>query len=162
MALIVGLPLEMVHKWWRLFLLYMAGVIAGSLASSIADPKVCWCCSSMLSHWPPLSLIPRCVDVALNCCFAGPPGSLTLRSRCVTVAYRCLRWAACWSARRTAESGRYQTLTEHLNVLYCQLAPIFLSALNNSKEEEGVATWWKYCKPEHRSVNLIVLLLALC
>ncbi|XP_018012178.1 rhomboid-related protein 2 [Hyalella azteca] len=39
MALVVGLPLEAVHKWWRLLLLYLAGVIAGSLASSIADPQ---------------------------------------------------------------------------------------------------------------------------
>uniref|UniRef100_A0A6A7G437 rhomboid protease n=1 Tax=Hirondellea gigas TaxID=1518452 RepID=A0A6A7G437_9CRUS len=38
MACIVGLPLETVHKWWRLTLLYMAGVLAGSLASSITDP----------------------------------------------------------------------------------------------------------------------------
>ena len=39
-ALFVGIPLEMVHKWWRLLLLYVAGVLAGSLAASMFDPKV--------------------------------------------------------------------------------------------------------------------------
>lgn len=38
--LLLGLPLEMVHKWWRVSLLYFAGVIAGSLATSITDPWV--------------------------------------------------------------------------------------------------------------------------
>lgn len=36
--LILGLPLEMVHKWWRVGLVYLLGVIAGSLGSSISDP----------------------------------------------------------------------------------------------------------------------------
>lgn len=39
-ALFVGVPLEMVHRWWRLLLLYVAGVLAGSLAASMFDPKV--------------------------------------------------------------------------------------------------------------------------
>lgn len=34
----LGLPLEMVHKWWRVGIVYIAGVVAGSLASSITDP----------------------------------------------------------------------------------------------------------------------------
>lgn len=38
--LLLGIPLEMVHKWWRVSLLYFAGVIAGSLATSITDPWV--------------------------------------------------------------------------------------------------------------------------
>lgn len=38
--LVLGIPLEMVHKWWRVLLLYFAGVIAGSLATSITDPRV--------------------------------------------------------------------------------------------------------------------------
>ncbi|KAH1018113.1 rhomboid-related protein 2 [Dendroctonus ponderosae] len=38
--LVLGVPLEMVHKWWRVLLLYFAGVIAGSLATSITDPRV--------------------------------------------------------------------------------------------------------------------------
>ncbi|XP_063841418.1 rhomboid-related protein 2-like [Scylla paramamosain] len=38
-ALFVGIPLEMVHKWWRLLILYVAGVLAGSLAASMFDPK---------------------------------------------------------------------------------------------------------------------------
>lgn len=28
----------MVHKWWRVGIVYIAGVVAGSLASSITDP----------------------------------------------------------------------------------------------------------------------------
>lgn len=36
--LFLGIPLEMVHKWWRVGVVYMTGVIAGSLASSISDP----------------------------------------------------------------------------------------------------------------------------
>ncbi|KAL1501692.1 hypothetical protein ABEB36_006974 [Hypothenemus hampei] len=38
--LLLGLPLEMVHRWWRVSLLYFAGVIAGSLATSVTDPWV--------------------------------------------------------------------------------------------------------------------------
>ncbi|KAJ8917334.1 hypothetical protein NQ315_002356 [Exocentrus adspersus] len=36
--LLLGVPLEMVHKWWRVLLVYFAGVAAGSLATSITDP----------------------------------------------------------------------------------------------------------------------------
>ena len=36
--LLLGVPLEMVHKWWRVGIVYIAGVVAGSLASSITDP----------------------------------------------------------------------------------------------------------------------------
>ncbi|KAM7312240.1 rhomboid-related protein 2 [Ixodes scapularis] len=38
--LLLGVPLEMVHKWWRVLLVYIAGVVAGSLGSSVSDPKV--------------------------------------------------------------------------------------------------------------------------
>ena len=38
--LALGIPLEMVHRWWRILLIYFCGVIAGSLATSITDPKV--------------------------------------------------------------------------------------------------------------------------
>lgn len=38
--LALGIPLEMVHHWWRLLIVYMAGVIAGSLGTSVADPNV--------------------------------------------------------------------------------------------------------------------------
>lgn len=38
--LALGLPLEMVHRWWRIMLIYLVGVIAGSLATSISDPDV--------------------------------------------------------------------------------------------------------------------------
>lgn len=38
--ILLGVPLEMVHKWWRVLLIYFAGVLAGSLATSIADPSV--------------------------------------------------------------------------------------------------------------------------
>ena len=38
--LLLGIPLEMVHRWWRLLLVYLTGVVAGSLATSISDPDV--------------------------------------------------------------------------------------------------------------------------
>lgn len=38
---VLGFPLEMVHDWWRVILVYCCGVIAGSLGSSIIDPGVC-------------------------------------------------------------------------------------------------------------------------
>ncbi|CAB3220246.1 unnamed protein product [Arctia plantaginis] len=37
--LFVGFPLEVVHRWWRVMLIYLAGVLAGSLATSITDPS---------------------------------------------------------------------------------------------------------------------------
>ncbi|XP_053207442.1 rhomboid-related protein 2-like [Panonychus citri] len=37
--LLLGIPLEMVHKWWRVGLVYLSGVLAGSLGSSLSDPK---------------------------------------------------------------------------------------------------------------------------
>ncbi|XP_022916756.1 protein rhomboid isoform X1 [Onthophagus taurus] len=39
--LLVGLPLEMVHGSGRVFVIYMAGVLAGSLGTSVFDTKVC-------------------------------------------------------------------------------------------------------------------------
>ena len=36
----LGTPLEMVHRWWRILLIYLSGVLAGSLAVSITDPAV--------------------------------------------------------------------------------------------------------------------------
>ena len=36
--LILGIPLEMVHKWWRVGIVYLSGVVAGSLGASISDP----------------------------------------------------------------------------------------------------------------------------
>ncbi|KAI8441903.1 hypothetical protein MSG28_005581 [Choristoneura fumiferana] len=38
--LFLGVPLEMVHRWWRVSLVYLAGVAAGSLATSLTDPHV--------------------------------------------------------------------------------------------------------------------------
>ncbi|XP_026313453.1 rhomboid-related protein 2 isoform X2 [Hyposmocoma kahamanoa] len=38
--LFLGVPLEMVHRWWRVILVYLAGVAAGSLATSLTDPRV--------------------------------------------------------------------------------------------------------------------------
>ncbi|XP_043854463.1 rhomboid-related protein 2 [Dromiciops gliroides] len=38
MQLLLGLPLEMVHKGHRVGLVYLSGVIAGSLGSSVCDP----------------------------------------------------------------------------------------------------------------------------
>jgi rhomboid-related protein 1/2/3 len=40
-ALQVGLPLEMVHGALRCGAVYLAGVLAGSLAASVLDPDVC-------------------------------------------------------------------------------------------------------------------------
>jgi len=40
MQLVIGIPLEMVHKWWRVMIVYLAGVIAGSLATSVTDPHI--------------------------------------------------------------------------------------------------------------------------
>ena len=36
----LGIPLEMVHGWWRVLIVYLAGVVAGSLGTSISDPTV--------------------------------------------------------------------------------------------------------------------------
>lgn len=38
--LLLGLPLEIVHKWWRVLIVYFCGVIAGSLAHSCTDHHV--------------------------------------------------------------------------------------------------------------------------
>lgn len=38
--ILLGIPLEMVHKWWRVLIVYFAGVLAGSLGTSILDPTV--------------------------------------------------------------------------------------------------------------------------
>jgi len=38
MQLFLGVLLEMVHKWWRVLIVYFAGVVAGSLATSLTDP----------------------------------------------------------------------------------------------------------------------------
>lgn len=38
--ILLGIPLEMVHRWWRVLIIYLAGVVAGSLATSVSDPRV--------------------------------------------------------------------------------------------------------------------------
>jgi len=38
--LLLGVPLEMVHRWWRVLIVYIAGVVAGSLGTSVTDPFV--------------------------------------------------------------------------------------------------------------------------
>ncbi|XP_012224625.1 rhomboid-related protein 2 isoform X2 [Linepithema humile] len=38
--ILLGIPLEMVHKWWRVLMIYIAGVVAGSLGTSVSDPTV--------------------------------------------------------------------------------------------------------------------------
>lgn len=38
--ILLGIPLEMVHKWWRVLVVYLAGVLAGSVATSVVDPTV--------------------------------------------------------------------------------------------------------------------------
>ena len=32
---VLGIPLEMVHSWWRVLIIYMAGVTAGSLGTTL-------------------------------------------------------------------------------------------------------------------------------
>ena len=34
--LMLGLPLEMVHRWWRIMLIHLTGVLAGSLTVAVA------------------------------------------------------------------------------------------------------------------------------
>ncbi|KAB0791261.1 hypothetical protein PPYR_03061 [Photinus pyralis] len=38
--LFLGITLEVVHRWWRVLLIYFAGVLAGSLVASICNPEV--------------------------------------------------------------------------------------------------------------------------
>lgn len=38
--ILLGIPLEMVHRGWRVLIIYCAGVVAGSLGTSITDPSV--------------------------------------------------------------------------------------------------------------------------
>jgi len=38
--LVLGIPLEMVHGWWRVMLVYVFGVIAGSLWTNVMRPNV--------------------------------------------------------------------------------------------------------------------------
>ncbi|ELT92969.1 hypothetical protein CAPTEDRAFT_169308 [Capitella teleta] len=44
--LLIGLPLEMVHKWWRVGIVYSLGVIAGSIATSVTDSGTLLCGAS--------------------------------------------------------------------------------------------------------------------
>ncbi|OWA50006.1 putative Rhomboid-related protein 3 [Hypsibius exemplaris] len=37
---ILGIPLELVHKYWRVAIVYLLGVVAGSLGTSVTDPKI--------------------------------------------------------------------------------------------------------------------------
>ncbi|XP_013403003.1 rhomboid-related protein 2 [Lingula anatina] len=37
--LVLGIPMEMVHEWWRMMIVYFLGVFAGSLAHSVTDPS---------------------------------------------------------------------------------------------------------------------------
>lgn len=36
----LGTVLELVHCWWRVALVYLSGVIAGSMGTSIANPNI--------------------------------------------------------------------------------------------------------------------------
>ncbi|XP_067014946.2 protein rhomboid isoform X4 [Anabrus simplex] len=38
--ILLGIPLEMVHHWWRVLIIYLGGVLFGSLGTSISDPYV--------------------------------------------------------------------------------------------------------------------------
>ena len=48
--LLVGLPLELVHRWWRIAIVYLCGVLAGSLGTSVFDSKVS--CSRCSARFP--------------------------------------------------------------------------------------------------------------
>lgn len=37
LQIFLGLPLELVHHWWRVSLVYVAGVLAGSLGHSLTS-----------------------------------------------------------------------------------------------------------------------------
>lgn len=36
----LGVALELVHNWWRVALVYVAGVAAGSMGTSVASPNI--------------------------------------------------------------------------------------------------------------------------
>lgn len=36
----LGVALELVHQWWRVALVYLAGVVAGSMGTSIVNPEI--------------------------------------------------------------------------------------------------------------------------
>lgn len=36
----LGVALELVHSWWRVSLVYLAGVAAGSMGTSITSPNI--------------------------------------------------------------------------------------------------------------------------
>lgn len=37
--ILLGIPLEMAHKWWRVMIVYITGGIGGSLLHSIGERK---------------------------------------------------------------------------------------------------------------------------
>lgn len=38
--IILGILLELVHHWWRVSLVYVAGVLAGSMGTSLTSPDI--------------------------------------------------------------------------------------------------------------------------
>lgn len=36
----LGVALELVHHWWRVALIYLAGVLAGSMGTSLTSPRI--------------------------------------------------------------------------------------------------------------------------
>lgn len=38
--IMLGVALELVHHWWRVALVYIAGVIAGSMGTSLTSPNI--------------------------------------------------------------------------------------------------------------------------
>lgn len=36
----LGISLESVHRWWRVAIIYLVGVLAGSVGTSIFNPNV--------------------------------------------------------------------------------------------------------------------------
>lgn len=82
----LGIPLEMVHKWWRVLTIYLAGVVAGSLGTSVSDSRVYLAGASggvyalitahvatILMNWSQMefAVLQLCVFVVITSCDVG-------------------------------------------------------------------------------------------
>lgn len=82
----LGIPLEMVHKWWRVLIIYLAGVVAGSLGTSVSDPHTALAGASggvyalitahvatIIMNWRQMefALLQLCVFIVITICDVG-------------------------------------------------------------------------------------------
>ncbi|XP_048776348.2 rhomboid-related protein 2-like [Ostrea edulis] len=87
--LLLGLPLELVHKFWRVLLIYVLGVIAGSLAHSVTDHAVSLCgasggcyaligahIASIITNWKEMNY--KCCDGSILRFLLSAPVRLTI------------------------------------------------------------------------------------